>query len=89
MVPSVLIGCVSKGMPTLFKVCDACIVLILLFLFVVHFHCINSVIFNGKKKEGNRLKTEEEKEKKKKTKKKKIKKREGGEGERKRERQSN
>ena len=91
MVPSVLISWVSEGMPTLFKVCDACIVLILLFLFVVHFHCINSLIFNGKKKEeGNRLKTEEEnRERKKNRKKKKIKKREGGERERERERQSN
>ena len=62
----------------------------LLFLFVVHFHSINSDIFNGKKKEeGNRLKTEEEKEKKKNRKKKKIKKSEGrGEREKGREREA-
>ena len=46
-----------------------------LFIFIIsiisilkHFHSINSVIFNGEKKEGNRLKTEEGKKRKRKEK---------------------
>ena len=77
MVPYVLIGRVSGVMPTLFKVCDACIILIHFYYFYC-FYCRALPFYQffylqwGKKEEGNRLKTEEgkkEKEKKKEEKK--------------------
>ena len=71
MVPSVLIGHVSGIMSTLFKVYDACIVLIHFYHFSCFYLLSTSILSiplsSMEKKEGdNRLKTEEEKEKEKK-----------------------